>query len=75
MRVFPEIYMDFLQLPNYFLFRKIQDCSESVMFSRIAKCLENDPTVSEIVNFYKIRDPFFSQNPRKPTPVVESCFF
>ena len=66
--------MDFLQLPNYFPFQKIGDCSESAMLSRGGKHLENDPSVSQTDNFYKIRGSLLSLMSRKSTPVVDSCF-
>ena len=62
MRIFCKLHMDFLQLPNYFLSRRIQDCSVSAMLSRSAKCLENGPIVSQIDNFYQIGGPLFSES-------------
>ena len=52
--------MDFRQLPNYFPSRTIEDCSESAMLSRGGKCLEADPSVSQIDNFFKIRGSILS---------------
>ena len=66
--------MDFLQLPQYFPSRRIEDCSESAMLSRGGKRLENDPSVSRIYNFYKIQMPLLSLMSRKSTPVFDSCF-
>ena len=74
MHIFRKLHMDFLQLPNYFLSRSIQNCSESALLSRSAKRLENDPIAYQIDNFYKIGEPLFSQKSRKPTPIVDSCF-
>ena len=66
--------MDFLQLPIFSPSRRIEDCSESAMLSRGGKFLENDPSVSRIYNFYKIRGPLLSLMSRKSTPVFDSCF-
>ena len=44
------------------------------MFFRGGKRLENEPSVSRIYNFYKIRGPLLSLTSRKSTPVFGSCF-
>ena len=66
--------MDFLQLTKYFLSRRIEGCSELAMLSRGGKRLENDPSVSQINNFYKIRGSLLSLMSGKFMPVVDSCF-